>query len=395
MRILFLTQVFPYPLDAGPKVRIYYVLRYLSQYHQVTLLSFVRNAQEEELAKHLMSFCEGVFTIPLLRSRGRDVWHLSRSLVNGQPFLIARDEIPAMSAKVQKLLNTCEFQAVHADQLAMAQYAVNQRGVSKTLDEHNAVWTIVQRMWQHQKPGVRRWLQALEWHKLRRYETKVIREFDHIITVTGEDQRALQPNTDSRPPITIIPICIDTEVIEPVDARTTAKHIICVGGMFYPPNVDGVLWFAREVFPIVKRENAETEFFIVGARPDPRILRLAQDDPRIRVTGYVEDTTPFLRESAVFIVPLRAGGGMRVKILDAWARGVPIVSTTIGCEGISTKAEENILVADSPDAFAQAVSRILRDRSLGRYLAENGRQWVAAHYDWRTAYRKLDEIYAR
>jgi glycosyltransferase involved in cell wall biosynthesis len=177
--------------------------------------------------------------------------------------------------------------------------------------------------------------------------------------------------------------------------------------MFWPPNVDGVLWFAREVFPLVRQQVPEARFYIVGKNPPKEVRRLrvarsklrSNDQPSaishqpIVVTGYVEDPTPYFADSAVFIVPLRAGGGMRVKILDAWARGIPIVSTTIGSEGIEVREGENILIADTPRDFAQAVVRAIRDKELAQRLAENGRRWVEEKYDWRIIYPKLDEVY--
>lgn len=395
MRILFLTQVLPYPLDAGPKVRIYYMLRYLSQYHEVTLLSFVRSTAERSHAANLDPYCEKVVTVPLRRARSLDAWHYLRSTLNGQPFLIARDEQSEMFSAVQSQLGSGSYHAVHADQLAMAQYAVDQKGVKRVLDEHNAVWMIVYRMWQNDPSVLKRLVEQLEWQKMRRYETDILRRFDQVITVTDEDRKALQPTGHKGPPTVVIPICVDTAELAPVARQASSHQIVCVGNMFYPPNVDGVLWFGKEVLPLILAECPDTDFVVVGGRPDKRILEMAAGNPRIQVTGYVEDTTALLRESAVFVVPLRAGGGMRVKILDAWARGIPVVSTTLGCEGIQVRAGENMLIADSSPEQARAVLRILRDPGLGQQLADNGRRWVQDHYDWRVVYRSLDAIYPR
>jgi glycosyltransferase involved in cell wall biosynthesis len=184
--------------------------------------------------------------------------------------------------------------------------------------------------------------------------------------------------------------------------------------MFWPPHVDGVLWFAREVFPLVRQQVPEARFYIVGKNLPKEVCKLQDARSKLQrgyrlsairhrpfaishqpivVTGYVEDPTPYFADSAVFVVPLRAGGGMRVKILDAWARGIPIVSTSIGCEGIEVRDGENILIADTPQDFAQAVVRVIRDLTLAQQLAENGQRWVEEKYDWRVVYRKVDEVY--
>jgi glycosyltransferase involved in cell wall biosynthesis len=400
MNILFLTQVLPFPLDAGPKVRIYYVLRYLSQHHRVTLVSFVRGEHDERFIQPLREFCQEIHTVPIHRSRRQDAWHLARSFINGQPFLIARDELAPMHAKIKSLVQTQAFDWIHADQLAMAQYATRAQGVKKVLDQHNAVWTIVQRMAQNEHNVAAKFLQALEWRKLQKYEKRIMQAFDHIVTVTEEDRQALSlkskvhnPMFNPPSPIDVIPICIDPDEIARVERTPIPQHIICIGGMFYPPNVDGVVWFARDIFPRIQKECPNTKFFVVGARPDKKILGVAKDNSNIVVTGYVEDPLRYLRDSAVFIVPLRAGGGMRVKILDAWARGIPVVSTTVGAEGIDVRPGEDLLIGDTAETLAKAVTWIIRDPVRGQVLADNGRRAVETRYNWRTVYQQFDAIY--
>lgn len=393
MNILFLTQVLPYPLDAGPKMRIYYVLRYLAQHHRVTLVSFVRGAKDEQNAEHLRSFLHAVHTVPIQRAVWRDAYFFAASVLTNEPFLIVRDHVDAMHALIRQLVTQEHFDAVHADQLGMAQYAT-RLPLAKTLDEHNAVYTIVERMARNEMSLPRRWVMLREYQLLQRYEARVCKQFDYVLTVTEEDRRALH-ELDATLPITVMPICLDTDALPRVARSAYARHIICVGGMFYPPNVDGIVWFAQNVFPLVKPVCPDSELLVVGARPAPALLRLAEQDARIRVTGYVDDPTTLMRDSAVFIVPLRAGGGMRVKILDAWSRGVPMVTTTIGCEGIAVRDGENILIADEPRAFADAVIRLIQNPAQGQRLADAGRTWVEQHYHWRAVYPALDALYPR
>ena len=171
--------------------------------------------------------------------------------------------------------------------------------------------------------------------------------------------------------------------------------------MFWPPNVAGVLWFARQVLPLVWRVVPEARFVIVGKNPPSEVRALATSpqppglEPRVIVTGYVPDPMPYLAASDVFVVPLHAGGGMRVKILDAWLWGQPVVSTTIGAEGITVRDGENILLASSAPAFADAVVRLLTDPALNATLRTNGRTWVEANYSWRVVYRLVDAVYER
>ena len=166
--------------------------------------------------------------------------------------------------------------------------------------------------------------------------------------------------------------------------------------MHWPPNADGVTWFSQEVLPAVRAAVPEATLWAIGKQPPAGLAALPLFQAGgIHAPGYVEDTDPYWARCRIFVVPLRAGGGMRVKILEAWARGLPVVSTTIGAEGLACRPGEDILLADTPEALAQAVSRVLQDDSLAQRLATSGRQTVARHYDWRAVYPAWDAVYER
>jgi glycosyltransferase involved in cell wall biosynthesis len=392
VRILFLTQVVPYPPDSGPKIKTHSVLRYLAERHEVHLVSFVRSAAEEANAAALRGLVASVTTVPLRRSRLRDVAYLAQSLLVGRPFLVQRDDSRSMRRAIAGLLREGRFDAVHADQLTMAQFAVGLPIPLRVLDEHNAVWTIVKRAAERER-GLRRWLAELEWRKLRAYEGDVCRRFGWTTVVSEEDRAALREAAGADFPSLTIPIAVDTERLAFAPREPEARHVVSVATMFYPPNVEGVHWFADAVFPIVRRERPEVDFLVVGSRPPKQITALASPGSGVVVTGYVEDLDSVLRRSAVMVVPLHSGSGMRGKIREAVARGIPVVSTTIGVEGIDARAGEHLLVADEPAAFARAVARLLADRAEAARLAENARRLVEAAYDWRTALAPLDRLY--
>jgi polysaccharide biosynthesis protein PslH len=331
------------------------------------------------------------------RSRLRDVCFLACSLLSGQSFIITRDTDTAMHTLVARILAEDGFDAIHADQLWMAQYALSGKGVMRVLDQHNAVYLIPQRLAQTEGNPLKRLLLEREWRKLACYEAQMCRQFDRIITVTREDRAlllGLAANPGTQLSMTAIPICIDPDSVSMVERRPGAKGVLHLGTMFWAPNVEGVLWFAHQVLPLVQREVPDVRFYVVGKNPPGEIQSLAQrTSSPVVVTGYVGDPTSYLQESAAFIVPLHAGGGMRVKILDAWVRGIPVISTSIGAEGIEYTDGENILIADEPGEFAHAVVRVIRDAQLSRRLSENGRRWVEAKYDWRVVYRRLDDVY--
>lgn len=412
MRILYLCQLVPYPADAGPKVRAYYTLRYLAEHHQVTLLAFSRPDDRLEALEHLRSFIDAVEVVPIERNRLKDGRSLLASLARGRSFVIERDYFQSMAARVDRLLASGKFDAVHADQLWMAQYALRVKkykagglAIQTALDEHNACFQIVQRLAEGEANPIKRQVMELEWRALRKFEAQAIGEFDWVTTVTEQDRQTLDglrqaPERSAEKPhrVPIIPICVDTAVIQPVRANTGAGDVLHLGTMFWPPNVEGVLWFGQQVWPKIRAAIPEATFTIAGKNPPAEVQALGATNvvqSGIRVTGYVPDPQPYLEEAGVFIVPLFAGSGMRVKIVAAWRWGLPIVSTTIGAEGIEYRDGENILIADDPQAFAEAVIRVLRDTEFNQALRANGRRWVEEKYDWQKVYPAWDEIYPR
>jgi len=389
MHILLLTLVAPNPPDSGPKVKTHYLLRYLAQQHEVTLVSFVRSAAEEAAARELAGLCRAVYTVPIQRSRVRDIGYLLASFFSARPFLMLRDESRAMRRQLRELLEREQFDLAHADQLNMAPFA-RATGLPVVLDEHNAVWTIFQRMVEQER-GIKRLLLELEWRRLKRYEGRICRSSAAVMTVSEEDRAALEA-AGAPQNMPIIPIAVEVAGIQPVQRQPNAQGMLSMATMYWPPNIDGVLWFAREVLPLIRRDEPDAPLYIVGARPPAEVRALALE-ATIEVTGYLDDPMPYLESSALMVVPLRAGGGMRVKILEALARGIPVVSTTIGAEGIDVTSGEHLLIADAPADFAAAVIRLLRDRAFANQLATNGRRHAMARYDWRAVCPAVEQVY--
>ena len=396
MRILLLTLVVPNPPDSGPKIKTHYLLRYLAEHHEVTLVTFTRTPQEERDADGLHGLCAAVHTVPLRRSRVQDVVSFGRSLVNGNPWLMERDNSNVMHARLATLVTEAAargrpFDLVHADQLNMAQFAERLK-LPKLLDQHNAVWTIFIRM-MHNEHGPKRALLEREWRLLRRYEGRVCAAFDAVTTVSYEDRRALEEAIGAPRPMPVIPIAIDAQAQPVVPREPMARDVLSMATMMWPPNVDGVMWFANEIWPLVQPSAPDSRFFVVGQRPVAEVRALPAQNPTIQVTGYVPETTPYIAQAACLVVPLRSGGGMRVKILEALARGIPIVSTTIGYEGIDLIPGEHLLVADTPAAFAAAVTKLIDNPAFGAQLAAAGRRRVEERYDWRAVCPAMDQVY--
>ena len=421
-RILFLTQGLPFPLDAGPKVRAYFMLRHLAAQHEVTLVSFVRPDDKPEYVDHLRGLASAVHIVPIRRSLARNVRAGVKGLLTGLPIVIARDEMDEMVTLLRQLVGETPFDVIHADQLSMAWWG--RLAASSTLlvtpspghpltllDEHNAIYALTQRM-AGEAGGLRRMVAQREAGAFRRFEADMVRFFDAVLTVTDED-RGLLLDLFDRPErdllatkLTTVPICVDPAKVRPVRHSPTSTSqsplptphspptILHLGTMFWPPNVAGVLWFAREVLPLIWQQQPDARFVIVGKNP-PADVRSLTTDPRIEVAGYVADPQPLLETADAFVVPLFSGGGMRVKILDAWLWGLPIVSTPIGAEGIELRDGENIMIAGDARSFADATIRVLTDDALNRQLRTEGRRWVEQSYAWQAVYRRVDAVYDR
>jgi len=391
--VLLLTQVLPYPPDSGPKVKTYHVLKYLVQKHQVTLVSFVRDTDKPEYIQHLETLCERVITVPIKRAPLRDLVFLGKSLLTGQPWMMLRDERPEMRAALQELAATTQFDVVHADQLNMAQYALPFTKSRKVLDLHNALWVLYRRM-AATLPlhNPMKYLLLRDWRLLKNYEGEMCRVFDAVTAVSDEDKQSLI-ESGARPDIEVIPIAIDIDKQNFIHRAPSSPHIVHVGTMYWPANIDGIRWFLDQIYPIVKQQVPNVRCTLIGARPPQDIKEREQTDSSLKVTGYVDDPLPYLQDSSMMIVPLRAGGGMRVKILNAFAQGLPMVSTTVGCEGIHVTNNDDILIADTPQDFAQQTIRLLTDSVLNEQLALHGRQTAEQQYDYRRACAPLDQIY--
>lgn len=416
LRILLLTQIVPYPPDAGPRVKTWTVLRYLvSQGHEVHLLSLARREEESHLGV-LRDLCETVNTVPIIRTRRMDIIAWLRSNASGRPFLVERDDVSAMSDLVRRIVVKRKIEAIHADQLTMAQFALRAKrsligtdsAPSLIFDTHNAVWRIVERF-SDTASTLKKLVLEIESRRVKRYEGMLVREFDRTLAVSEIDRNALAEASSLRTDvidganggyspggrISIVPIGVDTKQIQPVQRHRDSRNILALGTLHYPPNAEGILWFGKDVFPLIQSQIPIVTLTIVGKNPDREIRKMGSGSGgAIRVCGYVEDLIPYLEESAVMVVPISSGSGIRVRILEGLARAIPMVTTTVGLEGIEATPGTDILVADKPADFANDVVRLLRDQNLRKSLATDGRRLAERKYDWRVALSPLDEIYA-
>lgn len=395
MRVLALTQVAPNPPDAGPKVKTHFVLRMLAQEHRVELITFGRDEAEIAAAEQMREWCDRVTVIPLRRRRILEPYYLARGWLSGDPFLVARDARQAFAAAVHARLDSGEIDVVHADQLSMAQYLPRTRdgGVQTVFDAHNAVYDLVRDLAMRQPTPFHRIAAAIEWRLLRRFEGKHARTCTLTLAVSQHDRDLLEAAAGSSFHSAVIPIGVEVEAIPQAPAAADATRLLSVATMHYPPNAEAIRWFRDQVWPLVHREHGTTAIDVIGSRPPDDLVRWGSDDARVSVPGYVADLDDIYRRAAVFVVPLRSGSGVRVKILEAMARGIPIVSTSIGVAGLDLRHDEHLLIADTPQDFADAVLTLLAQPERRERLSQAARERVLERYDWRRCCRPLLEHY--
>jgi polysaccharide biosynthesis protein PslH len=389
MEILFITSNLPYPPTDGWKIRVFSLLRYLSCRHRVSLVSFMRTTEDPRAVEELRKYCSDMWVVP--RDPRYSWWKLFLGLIGPTAFPVLNYGNKQMMELLRDVLQKRSFDIVQAESLAMAQYC-SALTHTTILDLHNIESILIKRYAQQEKNLLKRGYAEVTWRKLALYERRVCRRFSHCLTCSEEDQRVVRQHTGSER-VNVISNGVDLEAYVP-DGVPVAPidRVVFVGRMDYHANVDGVVWFCREILPYIRRQKPDVLFQIVGGYPTEEVRRLASPR-RIEVTGFVDDVRPYLKEATVVVVPLRVGGGTRLKILEALAMGKAVISTSLGAEGISVVDRREILLADHPEQFAEKVLEALDNPELRASLHTAGRRLVEAHYSWTSIGQRLEEVY--
>jgi glycosyltransferase involved in cell wall biosynthesis len=378
VRILLLTETAPFPLDTGGRVKTYHTLRALSAEHEVHCHAFIRDEAQRAYATELALCCHAVTLHLKRRSVPGEIRALAEACATATPFLVWRHFDRGVMAELRAVVSSTRFDAVYCDHLSMLEYG-RRLGLPIVYDAHNVEFEIVRRHAQTLGRSPWRGAAAVEWRLLRRYERRWFRHCDLIYSVSEIDARQIRAMSRDAVPVAVVPIAVSAAHLPDAAVAGRGHELLFVGGMHWPPNVDAITYFVDGILPHIRQRIPDARLTVVG-RPSASVRRLAQVDG-VSFAGHVTDIEPYFQRSRVVVVPLRAGSGMRVKILDGLARGVPIVSTTIGCEGIDAVPGTHLLVADDPHAFAAAVVRVLTDDALAQALSDQGRDLAARRYD--------------
>jgi len=390
MRILHLIPYSPIPPTFGGALRNYHLLKHMAANHDVTVLLFGTPEDADSVAEgfHLPGDRVRVVRKSWIRTR----WRLGQMYAMATPYsffhlMIGRSG--RMQEAIDEVLAAGEFDIVQTEFTPMGCYKLRTSAV-KILDAHNVEYQNHLRMSVHANSLIRRLWYRRETYLLKREETRACRQHDAVFATSARDLELLEKLSPGVPKF-VIPNGVDASYFKAADQTPASPSLVFTGMMAYVPNSDGMLYFLDEIFPLIKKKVPGVTITIVGNRPPRELLRRASDD--VIVTGYVDDVRPFVERAAVYVAPLRIGSGTRLKILEALSMKKPVVTTSIGCEGLDVVDGESALVADEPEAFACRVIELLHSDRLRRKLMRTGSELVREKYDWRIVHKRLDEAY--
>ncbi len=375
MKILFLSRWFPYPMNNGSKIRIYNLLRGLSQHHDVTLLSFADQPAVNPEAPEIRAICSKVRVIPW-REFDPSTWRARLAILNPKPRSVVDTFSSEMADAITEILHEGRYDLIIASQLQMAAYYPYFQNVPALFEEleiglfHDQAFSA---------DGEIRFRHALTWFKLRMYLSRLLDSFQACTVASTQERQLLLRNFPGfKKPVEIIPNCLNMDEYKTVRVEKKKDTLIFAGPFKYRANYDAMVWFVGEVFPLILEQIPNTQLIITG---DHANLPLPSTK-NITLAGHVDDIKSLIASCTVSIAPLLSGGGTRLKILEAMALGVPVVATSKGAEGLNAIDGEHILLADSPAKYTEDIIWLLKDEDFRRQLAKNASFFVRAKYNW-------------
>lgn len=380
MKVLLVSAWFPYPPDNGSRIRVYNLIRALSRRHKVYLVSLLQDDSVRENARHLGDICEVV-------SLHESAWFSPKGIKAIVGFFSSRPRSAVCTydwrirKAVEDAVDSIAPDVVIASTLGVVEYIPCKTGLPAVLEQHNCEYAVLRRAANRMSGLLKRARYAAGWKKFAKWEAMICRCYDCVVMVSDEDRRMMLQAAPDLADVRVVPNGVDVERYTPESYDPDVGILLYNGALTYGANLDAVRYYASEVYPILEREIPGVRLLVTG-RTTGVDLRGVGDCPGIELVGYVDDIRDVLRRAGACVVPLREGGGSRLKILEAMAAGVPVVSTSMGAEGIDALHGEHLLIADTPDEFAHAIVQVLQDQSLRTRLASAARSLVERRYSW-------------
>jgi glycosyltransferase involved in cell wall biosynthesis len=390
LRILVVSAQFPYPPRFGFAMRVYQLARQLATEHDVTLLSY-GGPEDAAQAEHLRGEVEVEVVARESPSRLRKRAVQAASIVSPRPFSFREVHTRAMQAAIDRVCAERRFDAIQLESSVLCAFRYPTDPLL-VLDEHNVEYEVFQRMQEGERSAVRRLYHGLEHVRFRRFEQAWWRRVDACVLTSPREEEIVRREAPLTP-TEVVPNGVDTERFRPAAGAVQPRTLVFNGLLQYRPNLDAAYWLVDEIWPRIVERCPEARLAIVGRGEAADLARLAR--PGVEVTGEVPDVRPHLHAAAVVAVPIRMGGGTRLKVVEGLAMGKAMVSTALGCEGIAVRGGEHLLVADAPDAFASQVVELFEDPARAATLGRAGRSLMEDEYSWEIAGTRLRALYDR
>jgi len=386
MKILWLNAGLLLPLDKGGKLRTWHVMRHLAARHDIHYLSFADSTQSEADRLGMREVCSRLETVPRTDTT-KGTWRFYAEaagyVVDPVPYAVAKYRSAAYRARLEHLLATESYDAVVCDFLPPVVNLPERLPCPSIVFTHNVEAEIWRRHAEQATNPVSRRLLTQQWQRMLRFEGAALKRFDLVLAVSDADSRTferLYPGS-LKAPAHVVQTGVDTSYFTPSAEAPSRAHMVFTGSMDWLPNEDGMTYFCREILPRVRQLEPEATLSIIGRAPTPAVRKLAEI-PGVEVTGRVDDVRPHIARGAVYVVPLRIGGGTRLKIFEAMSMAKAVVSTTVGAEGLPVTSGRDVDIADEPARFAHAVVHLMRDTEARRVMETAARRLVVERYDW-------------
>lgn len=370
-------------------MRSYNLLKQVAGVHNVYFLSFFLSKEEQASFKEIEKVCvwANAFWLPCAKSRLKLVIGLIMNVFSSLPFIAQKYRNKRMQKQILQILKDRNIQLVHVDILPMMTYFHLFKDYPVILIEHNIESLLLKRRLKYTHSQVIKLFWRIQYLKLLYFEKKMIAKATCCVTVSNQEKEIAQ-EMSRMPMVEVVPNGVDVKYFIPQDSHSNANNILFLGSLQWFPNDDGLRYFCEKIYPEIKILSGDAKIIVIGKKNTSFIY-----NDRINQVGFIDDVRPYMGSAAVFIVPLRIGGGTRLKILDAMAMGKAIVSTSIGCEGIEVENGTHLIIEDNPINFARAVAELLNNESKRRALGKNARKLVEEKYDWELIGKKMNKIY--
>jgi len=385
VRILWLKTELLHPVDKGGKIRTYNMLKELKRRCHITYLTLDEGMADNTARELANEYCHDLVCIPHRRrekfTKGFYV-ELALNLASDLPYAIKKYESTEMRREIEKRVGNCDV--LICDFLAPAVNIPRDLECATVLFQHNVEAMIWKRHYEVQTNAAKKAYLYRQWRKMVEFEAATCPRFDSVVAVSREDREQMEREYGVEN-VYDVPTGVDTAFFRPSSQRARKPHhLVFTGSMDWLPNEDAIRYFTEQIMPRIKQSVPDVTLTVVGRDPYPGLVELSKQDPSVIVTGRVEDVRPYMEEAAVYIVPLRIGGGTRLKIYEAMAMEKPIVSTSIGAEGLPVTNGTEIVLSDTPESFADAVVKLLHDHDLADTIGQRAATRVRKEFGWDT-----------